>query len=163
MGKEFATLARDAAAADQTCARFLLRLTAIELAARASNAVVTRIGNAEFPVLKDFDTFAFRAMPRLSKPRILELARCEWIEQKDNCCLVGSSGTGKTHIAVGWGQAACRVGPRARFFTAAGRVSRWEKEQKQHALDRFLGPLDRARLLIRDEPGDVTMSRGGVE
>jgi DNA replication protein DnaC len=162
MGKEFEKLARDAAAADQTFAQFLLRLTEIELAARASSAVVTRIRNAEFPVLKDFDTFDFSAVPQLSKPKILELARCEWIEQKYNCCLVGTSGTGKTHLAVGLGQAACRAGLRVRFFTAAGLVSRLEKEQKQYTLDRFLGQLDRAHLLICDELGYVTMSRGGV-
>ena len=44
---------------------------------------------------KDFDTFDFTALPGLSKPKVLELGRCEWIEQKSNCCLVGSHGTGK--------------------------------------------------------------------
>ena len=163
MGKEFEKLARDAAAGNQTFAQFLLRLTEIELAARASNAVTMRIKNAAFPVLKDFDTFDFSALPQLSKPKVLELARCEWIEQKYNCCLVGSSGTGKTHIASGLGQAACRAGLRVRFFTAAELVSRLEKEQKQYTLDRFLGQLDRVHLLICDELGYVTMSRGGVE
>jgi len=163
MGKEFEKLARDAAAANQTFAQFLLRLTELELATRASNAVTMRIKNAAFPVLKDFDTFDFSAMPQLSKPKILELARCEWIEQKYNCCLVGSSGTGKTHIASGLGQAACRAGLRVRFFTAAELVSRLEKEQKQYTLDRFLSQLDRVHLLICDELGYMTMSRGGVE
>ena len=163
MGKEFEKLARDAAAANQTFAQFLLRLTETELAARAANAVTTRIKNAAFPVLKDFDTFDFTALPQLSKPKVLELARCEWIEQKYNCCLVGSSGTGKTHIASGLGQAACRAGLRVRFFTAAELVSRLEKEQTQYTLDRFLCQLDRAHLLICDELGYMTMSRGGVE
>jgi IstB-like ATP binding protein len=40
-------------------------------------------------------------MPNLSKPKILELARGDWIDQKFNCCLVGSHGTGKTHVSVG--------------------------------------------------------------
>jgi DNA replication protein DnaC len=163
MGKEFEKLARDAAAANQTFAQFLLRLTEIELAARASNAVATRIKNAAFPILKDFDTFDFSAMPQLSKPKILELGRCEWIEQKYNCCLIGSSGTGKTHVASGLGQAACRAGLRVRFFTAAELVSRLETEQKQYTLDRFLSQLDRVHLLICDELGYMTMSRGGVE
>src|SRR5512135_2281730 len=161
MGREFETLARDAAASNQTFAQLLLRLTELELASRAANAVATRIKNAEFPVDKDFDTYDFSAMPNLSKPK--ELARCEWIEQKYNCCLVGSHGTGKTHLAVGWGLAACRAGLRVRFFTAAGLVSQLEKEQKQYTLDRFLRQLDRAHLLICDELGYVTMSRGGVE
>jgi DNA replication protein DnaC len=163
MGREFERLARDAASTNQTFEQFLLRLTEIELSARAANAVTTRIKNAEFPVEKDFDTYDFSVMPNLSKPKVLELARCEWIEQKSNCCLVGSHGTGKTHIAVGWGLAACRAGLRVRFFTAAELVSRLELEQKQYTLDRFLKQLDRAQLLICDELGYVTMSRGGVE
>jgi len=163
MGREFETLARDAAAGNQTFTQFLLRLTELELAARAANAVTARIKNAEFPVEKDFDTYDFSAMPNLSKPKVLELARCEWIEQKYNCCLIGSHGTGKTHIATGWGLAACRAGLRVRFFTAAGLVSQLEKEQKLYTLDRFLRQLDRAHLLICDELGYVTMSRGGVE
>jgi DNA replication protein DnaC len=163
MGQEFETLVRDAASANQTFAQLLLRLTEAELAARAANAVATRIKNADFPVEKDFDTYDFSVMPQLSKPKILELARCEWIEQKYNCCLVGSHGTGKTHVAVGLGLAACRAGHRVRFFTAAELVSRLETEQKQYTLDRFLGQLDRAHLLICDELGYVSLSRGGVE
>ena len=155
MGQEFETLARDAAATNQNFFQFLLRLTETELA--------TRIKNAEFPVLKDFDTSDFTALPHLSKPKIMELARCEWIKHKYNCCLVGSHGTGKTHVAVGLGLAACRAGLRVRFFTAAELVSQLEKEQKQYTLDRFLGQLERADLLICDELGYVTLNRGGVE
>ena len=163
MGREFEKLARDAASGNQTFAQFLLRLTELELAARATNAVATRIKDAGFPVEKDFDTYDFTAMPNLSKPKILELARCEWVAQKSNCCLIGSHGTGKTHISIGLGLAACRSGLRVRFFTAAELVNRLEKEQKQYTLDRFLTQLDRAHLLICDELGYVTMSRGGVE
>ena len=100
MGQEFERLAHDAAATNQTFVQFLLGLTEIELETRAANAVATRIKNAEFPVLKDFDTYDFSVLPQLSKPKVLELSRCEWIEHKHNCCLVGSHGTGKTHIAV---------------------------------------------------------------
>ncbi|MGO9920862.1 MAG: IS21-like element helper ATPase IstB [Isosphaeraceae bacterium] len=163
MGREFEKLARDAAASNQNYFQFLLRLTEIELATRAANAVATRIKNAEFPVLKDFETYDFSLIPQLSKPKILELARCEWIEHKYNCCLVGSHGTGKTHVAVALGQAACRAGLRVRFFTAAELVSQLEKAQKQYTLDRFLGQLERAQLLICDELGYVSLSKGGVE
>ena len=79
MGHEFEKLARDAAAGNQTFIQFLLRLTELELATRAANAVTSRIKDAGFPVEKDFDTYDFSVMPQLSKPKILELARCEWI------------------------------------------------------------------------------------
>ena len=81
-------------------------------------------------MLKDFDTYDFSVLPQLSKPKVLELSRCEWIEHKHNCCLVGSHGTGKTHIAVALGQAACRAGLRVLFFTAAELVSKLEAAQK---------------------------------
>jgi DNA replication protein DnaC len=163
MSREFERMARDAAATSQSFSQFLLALTQVELAARDANAIATRIKNAEFPVLKDFDTYDFSLMPQLSKPKILELARCEWIEQRFNCCLIGGHGTGKTHIAISLGQAACRAGLRVRFFTAADLVSELEKAQKLYTLDRFLGQLERTHLLICDELGYVTLSRGGVE
>ncbi len=143
MSQEFEKLARDAAGSNQNYFQFLLRLTELELGNRAANAITTRIKNAGFPVLKDFDTFDFAALPQLSKPKILELARCEWIEQKYNCCLVGSQGTGKTHVAIALGQAACRHGLRVSFFTAAELVSQLEKAQKQYTLDRFLNWSER--------------------
>ena len=163
MGKEFEKLARDAASTNQTFAQFLLRLTELELAARAAKAVAKRIKDADFPVLKDFDTYDFSVMPQLSKPKVLELARGQWITQAYNCCLVGTPGTGKTHLAVGWGLAACGAGFRVRFFTAAALVGTLEQAQKQYTRDRFLTQLDHAQLLIGDELGYVTLSRGGVE
>jgi DNA replication protein DnaC len=163
MGQEFEKLARDAAASNQGYLPFLLRLTELELGARAANAVAARIKQAGFPVLKDFDTFDFTALPQLSKPKVLELARSEWVEQNYNCCLIGTQGTGKTHITIALGQAACREGYRVKFFTAAELVSQLEKAQRQYSLDKFLAQLDRAHLLICDELGYVSLSRGGIE
>jgi DNA replication protein DnaC len=163
MVQELEKLSREAAAANQNYEQFLLQLTEIELAARTANALATRIKNADFPVLKDFDTYDFTALPNLSKPKIVEMARGEWIHEKFNACLVGSTGTGKTHLAIALGQAACRQGYRVGFYTAAELVSQLEKAQKQYTLDRFLGQLERAHLLICDELGYVSLSRGGVE
>ena len=163
MTRELERLSREAAASDQNYEQFLLRLAEVELAARSANALEHRIRHAAFPVAKDFDTYDFAAMPGLSKPKILELTLCEWIDQKYNCCLIGNPGTGKTHIATGLGLAACRRGLRVRFFTAAALVSQLEQAQKQYTLDRFLGQLDRAELLICDELGYVSFSRTGVE
>ena len=123
------------------------------MATRQTNALKARIKQAAFPVHKDFDTFDFTAAVFLSKQKILELARGEWIDQKFNCCLLGSAGTGKTHVAIGLGLAACRQGRRVRFFTAATLVNRLEEAQKQFQLERFLNQLDKTELVICDELG----------
>src|SRR3954453_96692 len=135
---EWEKLAREAAERNEPYEAFLLRLTELEVAARASNALTARIRAAAFPVAKDFDTYDFSALPGLPKQKVLELARGEWIEQRYNCCLIGNAGTGKTHLATALGLAACRQGKRVRFFTAAGLVNQLEDAHQQHRLDRFL-------------------------
>jgi DNA replication protein DnaC len=102
-------------------------------------------------------------MPALSKPKILELTRGDWLDQHQNVIFVGACGTGKTHLAISLGLAACRQGRRVRFFTAAALVNRLEEAQKQYQLDRLLNQLDRTDLLICDELGYLSFSRGGAE
>jgi DNA replication protein DnaC len=160
---ECAKLAREAAANNEPYESYLLRLTELEVAARAANALAARIHAADFPVAKDFDTYDFSALPSLPKQKLLELARGEWIDQRFNICLIGNAGTGKTHLATALGLAACRQGKRVRFFTAAGLVSQLEEAQHGHRLDRLLGQLERAELLICDELGYLTFSRAGAE
>ena len=160
---EFEKLAREAAQRNERHEAYLLQLTELEVASRTSNALQARIKAAGFPVHKDFDTFDFSAVPALNKQKILELARGEWNHEHANCCLIGSPGMGKTHIATALGLAACRLGRRVRFFTAANLVTRLEEAQKQYQLDRFLTQLDKADLLIVDELGYLSFSRAGAE
>ena len=65
---------------------------------------------AKFPAVKSLDSFDFKAIPKLNKMQVLELARCEWIERRENVIALGPSGTGKTHVALGLGLAACQKG-----------------------------------------------------
>jgi DNA replication protein DnaC len=163
MCAEFEKLAREASAANETYEQYLLRLSELEVAARSANALRARIKQAAFPVPKDFDTYEFTTMPTLNKQKFLELARGEWIDQHYNVCLIGAPGTGKTHLAIALGQAACRQGRRVRFFTAAALVNRLEEAQKQYQLERFLTQLDKTELLICDELGYLSFSRTGAE
>jgi len=163
MSAEWEKLAREAAANNEPYDSYLLRLTELEVAARATNALAARIRAAAFPVAKDFDTYDFSVLPALPKQKVLELARGEWIDQHYNCCLIGNAGTGKTHLATALGLAACRQGKRVRFFTAAGLVNQLEEVHQLHRLDRFLGQLERADLLICDELGYLSFSRAGAE
>jgi DNA replication protein DnaC len=160
---EWEKLAREAAAKDEAYESYLLRLTEAEVTARSANALAARIRAAGFPVPKDFDTFDFAACPSLSKQKVLELARGEWIEQRFNCCLIGNAGTGKTHVATSLGLAICRLGRRVKFVTAAALVTQLEEAQQQHRLDRLLSQLDRLDLLIVDELGYLSFSRSGAE
>jgi len=156
-------LAREAADGDEPYPAYLLRLTELEVAARTANAIAARIRAAGFPVHEEFDTFDFTTLPSLPKQKVLELTRREWVDQHFNACLIGGSGTGKTHVATAAGLSLCRLGVRVRFVTAANLVTELETAQQEHRLDRVLAALDRVDLLIVDELGYLSFSRVGAE
>ena len=163
MLSEWEKLAREAAAKNEAYENYLLRLTEAEVTTRSANALASRIRAAGFPVVKDFDTFDFTALPSVPKQKVLEMSRGEWVEQHTNCCLIGNAGTGKTHLATALGLAVCRLGRRVRFVTAANLVTQLEEAQQQHRLERMLTQLDRVDLLVIDELGYLSFSRTGAE
>ena len=147
MLSEWEKLAREATAKNEPYEGYLLRLTEAEVTTRSANALAARIRAAGFPVVKDFDTFDFTALPSVPKQKALEMSRGAWVEQHTNCCLIGNAGTGKTHLATALGLAVCRLGRRMRFVTAANLVTQLEEAQQQHRLDRLL--RSRAKISYR--------------
>src|SRR4029079_14673815 len=97
--------------------RYLLRLAELELIERERRMVERRIKEARFATVKSLDSFDFTAIPSLNKTLVLELARCEYIARRENVIAVGNSGTGKSHIALGLGLAACQKGLSVGFTT----------------------------------------------
>ncbi len=90
---------------------------------RDRRATERRIRQAKFPVVESLNSFDFLAIPSLNKAMGLELARSEFLARRKNALILGNSGTGKTHIALALGLAACLHGHRVRFTTAAALVS----------------------------------------
>jgi DNA replication protein DnaC len=91
------------------------------------------------------------------------LARCEWIGQRANVLALGNSGTGKTHISLALGLAACQQGFRVRFTTAAALVHELIEARDEKHLLRYQKQLARQELLIVDELGFVPLSKAGAE
>lgn len=143
--------------------RFLLRLCELEVLERQQKAMERRIRNARFPVIKSLDSFDFSAIPSLNKGLVLELARGDYITRKENVLALGNSGTGKTHIALGLGLAACQQGHSVRFVTAASLVHELIEAKDEKRLMRFQKQLSSYELLIVDELGFVPLSKSGAE
>ena len=95
--REYDKQARICAAEGVDHVRYLARLTELELIDRERRMVERRIKSAKFPAVKSLDSFDFKAIPSLNKMMVLELARCEWMERRENVIALGPSGTGKTH------------------------------------------------------------------
>ena len=122
--REYGKMAAQCAAEGADHPQYLLRLAELELIERHQRMVERRIRAARFPAVKGLDTFDFPAIPSVNKALVMELARCEYIERRENVIAVGNSGTGKTHVALGLGLAACQRGLSVGFTTAAGLVAR---------------------------------------
>src|SRR5262249_1181267 len=120
--REYDKLAQQCAAEGVDHPRYLLRLAELELIERERRIIECRLKEAPFPTVKCLDSFAFTAIPSLNKALVLEPARCEFIERRENVIAVGNSGTGKSHIALGLGLAACQKGLSVGFITAAALV-----------------------------------------
>ncbi len=105
--REYDKVARQCAQEQVDYPRYLLRLSELELVDRERRATERRIHQARFPLVKSLDSFDFLAIPSLNKTLVLELARCEFLARRERVLLLGDSGTGKTHLALALGLAAC--------------------------------------------------------
>jgi DNA replication protein DnaC len=161
--REYDRLAKQCAQEGTDFPTYLLRLCEQELIDRERRLIERRIRAARFPTVKSLDSFDFTALPSLNKALVLELARCEYLVRRENIIALGNSGTGKTHIALGLGLAACQKGLAVSFTTAAALVHELMEAHDEKRLRRMQKQLAAYRLLIIDELGFVPLSKTGAE
>jgi DNA replication protein DnaC len=161
--REYDRLAKQCAEERTDFPTYLLRLGEQELIDRERRLIERRIRAARFPAVKSLDSFDFTAIPTLNKSLVLELARCEYITQRENVIALGNSGTGKTHVALGLGLAACQKGLPVGFTTAAALTHELMEARDEKRLRRFQKQLASYRLLILDELGFVPLSKIGAD
>ena len=142
---------------------FLLQLCERELLEREGRAARRRLKAARFPTVKTLEAFNFAAAPKLNKPLVLELLRCEYLDRRENLLLVGGPGTGKTHLATALGVEACGRGKRVRFYRVTELVTQLLEAREERQLGRMKSQLSKLDLLILDELGYVPASKAGAE
>ena len=161
--REYGKMAARCAAEGVDHPEYLLRLAELELIDRHQRMVERRIQAAHLPAVKSLDTFDFPAIPSVNKALVMELARCEYVQRRENVIAVGNSGTGKTHMALGLGLAACQRGMSVGFTTAAALVHELMEARDERRLLNLQRQLSRLGLLIIDELGFVPLSPTGAE
>ena len=156
--REHDKLARQCAAEGVDHTGYLLRLAELELLERERRLIERRIRAARFPAVKSLDSFDFAAIPALNKLLVLELARGEYVERRENVIALGNSGTGKTHVALGLGLAACQKGFAVGFTTAAALVHELLEARDERRLLRLHKQLAGHKLLFVVELGYVPLN-----
>ena len=132
-------LAQIAAQQRHTHLAYLAEVLAAELDDRTERRRARRITEARFPRLKRLADFNADAVPAITPAQLAHLATGAYMDAGEPVVLLGDSGTGKTHLLIGLGLAACEQGRRVRYVTTAQLVNELAEAADQRALSRVVG------------------------
>ncbi len=149
--EQAATLA-EAAVRDRLTHRvYLAEVLAAELDDREARRRERRIAEARFPRPKRLSEFDLAAAPSVNPATLAALETCAWIAAGEPVVLLSDSGTGKSHLLIGLGMAACERGLRVRYVTTAGLVNELAEAADERTLSRLVARYGRLDLLRLDE------------
>lgn len=138
-------------------ARFLAAITEHELAERDRRRIERHLAEARLLPGKTLDTFAFEAVPMISKAQVMAItAGDSWLEKGANLLLFGPPGGGKSHLASAIGLALIENGWRVLFTRTTDLVQKLQTARLDLALESALAKLDKFHLLILDDLAYVT-------
>jgi DNA replication protein DnaC len=159
LAQGYREILRDAEEHNLSYPEFLKACLEHEVSFKKDSRLRRLVAKAKFPVLKAIDTFDFSVQPDLPKHKIMGLLDGGFIRQHESVIFVGKPGTGKTHLAISLGVAACQAGLNTRFYTAASLANQLVEARANHSLSRFEKSFKRLDLVILDELGYVPFSR----
>jgi DNA replication protein DnaC len=140
----------------------LRTLIEAEIAARDESNLRNRLRGAGFPVTKSLEEFKVAASS-VPQATFDYLASLEWVPKAENLCLVGSAGTGKSHLLVALGHAAVAAGHKVRYLTAADLVEQLYRGVADNSVGRVIDTLLRHDLIIVDEVGFAPLDDTGTQ
>ncbi len=156
-------LAADAQRSSVTYLGFLADLLEAEVDARTERRRQRRVNEAKFPRLKRLADFDLNAASTVNPATMATLAAGDYIDAGDPVVLLGDSGTGKSHLLIGLGLAACEQGRRVRYITAAQLANELAEAADDRKLSRLVARYGRIDLLLLDEVGYVKLDTRGAE
>jgi DNA replication protein DnaC len=132
--------------------RVVIDLLTAEISEKQARSIKYQIAIARLPMAKEIDEFVFDGTP-INETLVRDLAGGAFLAQQRNLVLIGGTGTGKTHLAVGIPRACIRGGARGRFFNAVDLVNKLEAEARTGRQGRIADHLCRMDLVVLDELG----------
>jgi len=163
IAREYAAVARRARDGGWPYEEYLRELMEAELRSRQESSARRLLKQAGFPDIKTLEQIEWDALQGISRPKILELAHCEFIEKNEDVVIAGPIGTGKTHLAIALGVEAARRRIPVVYHKAAELVRELLEARDDRTLSRLHRRYQKVPLLIVDELGFVPFKREGGE
>jgi len=140
--------------------RVIAQLLQAEIAAKQARSINYQMGLAKFPLAKELADLSFDGTP-INGELIQEFASGAFLDTQRNVVLIGGTGTGKSHIAIGIARSCIRAGRKARFFNVVDLVNKLETEVKLGRQGRLADSLIRTDLVVMDELGYLPFAQSG--
>jgi DNA replication protein DnaC len=140
--------------------RIIGALLKAEIAAKNARSINYQMGIAKLPLAKELADLTFADTP-INGELIAQLSTGTFLDSQRNIVLIGGTGTGKTHIAIGIARNIIRAGRKARFFNAVDLVNKLETEVKLGRQGRIADGIARVDLLVLDELGYLPFAQSG--
>ncbi|WP_257016341.1 IS21-like element helper ATPase IstB [Rhodococcus sp. ACS1] len=160
---EAVRIAEIAAREQQSHLAFLAEVLSAEVDDRTERRRARRLNDAKFPRIKRLADFDVDAVPGISAGTLGHLAAGGYLDAGEPVVLLGDSGTGKSHLLIGLGLAACEQGRRVRYITCAQLVNELVEAADERILSHVVARYGRLDLLLLDELGYVQIDPRGAE
>jgi len=144
--------------------QYMRDLLEIEVREREANRMTRMVKQAGFRVIKTLDNFVWK--PTIEIPATItreEIESAAFVKEKENLVLMGTVGTGKTHLATAIAVNLCEQGRAVRFYTASALANILQEKLQRGTLTSFMASLRKVELLVLDEIGFITLHKEASE
>jgi DNA replication protein DnaC len=148
---------------DKSYEDFLKELFERAYDVRKENGKKNRIRNAKFPYKKYLEDLKVEYLPQDARAKLKELKTLKFISESRNVILAGNPGTGKTHIGIGLGIAACEKGHKVYFTTIPSLINQLKESRSQRTLTSIERKFEKYDLVVADELGYISFDKEGGE
>lgn len=137
----------------------LVRLTTHEIDFKEANMIRSMVKVGAFPHQKGIEDFDFAFQPSINEQEIRDFETLRFLEGAENIVFLGSSGVGKTHLAVSIGIAAAKKRYSTYFIKCHDLIQQLKRAKLENRLEARLKHFCKYKLLIIDELGYLPIEK----
>jgi len=142
---------------------FLAQLIAAQRDALEERATQRRLRNARMPFIRTLDTFNWNFPDVINRSQIQNLFHLRFLPEHGNVIYLGTTGVGKTHLAIALAHHMCINGHRVLYTSAIEMVNHLAAARQAGCFAKELRKFVRPPALVIDELGYLPIDQQGAD